>query len=68
MKIAVLGAGHGGVAAADMTLAGHEVRLFQIPSFIETFQKIKEAREINIVGVGPLSGRQCERWMLKEWQ
>lgn len=34
MKIAVLGSGHGGRAmAADLTLAGHEVRLATVPEF-----------------------------------
>jgi len=52
MKIAVVGAGHGGIAAAaDMALAGHDVSLFQIPSFAESFQKIKETKEINLTGV-----------------
>jgi len=47
-----LGAGHGGVAAAaDMALAGHEVRLFQVPQFAESFKKIRETGEIKISGV-----------------
>jgi len=51
MKLAILGAGHGGVAmSADLTLAGHEVNLFQVPEFAESFQKIKETHEIEIVG------------------
>jgi opine dehydrogenase len=51
MKVAVLGAGHGGVAmSADLTLAGHEVNLYQVPEFEESFKKIKETRTIEIVG------------------
>ncbi len=51
MKIAVLGAGNGGLAAAaDMALAGHEVRLFQAAQFADSFQRIRDTREIKITG------------------
>ena len=54
MKITVLGAGHGGVAAAaHMTLVGNEVCLFQIEELAESFKKILSTREIKIKGVGP---------------
>ena len=51
LKLAVLGAGHGGVAmSADLTLAGHEVSLFEVPECEESFRKIKETKEIEIDG------------------
>ena len=53
MKITVIGAGNGGKAmAADMTLAGHEVTLFEFPQFEENIQAIREKGGINLVGVG----------------
>ena len=53
MKLAVLGCGNGGKAvAADMTLAGHEVNLFEIPQFKENLEPIKQAGGIKLVGVG----------------
>ncbi len=53
MKIAILGAGNGGLAAAaDMTLAGHEVRLFEFPQFKENLEPIRRAGGINLTGVG----------------
>ena len=51
MKLAILGAGHGGIAmSADLTLAGHAVNLFQVPEFEESFKKIKETGVIVIEG------------------
>lgn len=51
MKLAVLGAGHGGVTlSADLTLAGHEVNLFEVPECEKAFRKIKETKEIYIEG------------------
>jgi opine dehydrogenase len=53
MKIAVVGAGHGGLtAAAEHTLAGHEVRLLESPEFAEAFAPVRERREITLVGTG----------------
>ncbi len=53
MKIAVVGAGHGGLtAAAEQTLAGHEVRLLESPDFAEAFAPVRESREITLVGAG----------------
>jgi len=53
MKITVIGAGNGGKAvAADMTLAGHAVTLFEFPQFEENLKPIKERGGINLVGVG----------------
>lgn len=51
MKIAILGAGHGGVAAAaHMALEGHQVRLFQVPQFAESFRAIRETKVIRLSG------------------
>lgn len=53
MKLAILGAGNGGMAgAADMTLAGHEVRLFEFPQFKENLEPIKQVGGIHLFGVG----------------
>lgn len=53
MKIAILGAGHGGkAAAADMTLSGHTVNLFEVPEFGENLTAIRERGGIQVTGVG----------------
>jgi opine dehydrogenase len=53
MKIAIIGAGNGGkAAAADMTLVGHDVHLFEFSQFKENLQPIKQAGGIDLVGVG----------------
>lgn len=53
MKIAILGTGHGGkAAAADMTLAGHTVNLFESPEFKENLVPIREKGGIRLSGVG----------------
>jgi len=50
-RFAVIGAGNAGCAiAADMTLAGFEVRLFEFPEFKERFQKILDEQAIHIKG------------------
>ena len=42
MKIAVLGAGNGGyTTAADLTLAGHEIYLFEFDKFKENLEPIQ---------------------------
>ena len=53
LKVAVLGAGHGGHAmAADLTLAGHEVNLCEAPQFKEkTLDPIIQKGGIEISGV-----------------
>lgn len=51
-RFTVIGAGNGGCAiAADMTLAGHEVILFEFPDFQTKFQKILDEQAITIKGV-----------------
>jgi opine dehydrogenase len=53
MKVTVIGASNGGKAmAADMTLAGHEVTLFEFPQFEQNLAEVKEKGGINLVGVG----------------
>jgi opine dehydrogenase len=55
-RFAVVGAGNAGCAiAADMTLAGFEVRLFEFPEFKERFQKILDEQAIRLIG----EGTQC---------
>ena len=50
-KIAVLGAGNGGCTiAADLTLNGYEVNLYEIPELAESFEPIRQTREITISG------------------
>ncbi|MCJ7506529.1 NAD/NADP octopine/nopaline dehydrogenase family protein [Candidatus Bathyarchaeota archaeon] len=51
MKIAVLGAGHGGHAmSADLSLAGHEVNLFEFEKFAENIRPIRQKGGIEIIG------------------
>jgi opine dehydrogenase len=53
MNITVIGASNGGKAvAADMSLAGHDVTLFEFPQFIENLVEVKKAGGINLVGEG----------------
>jgi opine dehydrogenase len=53
MKITTIGAGNGGKAlAADMTLAGHEVTLFEFPKFEANIEPIIKRGGIDLVGVG----------------
>ena len=49
--IAVIGAGNAGQCiAADCTLAGKEVRLFEFPEFGKFIEGIRDTRKIQIVG------------------
>ncbi len=49
--IAILGAGHGGhAAAAEMTEKGYDVRLYQDPEYVKLIQKVYDTKEINISG------------------
>ena len=51
--IVALGGGHGAHAmAADLTLAGHEVRLCEHPKFTERFRATMEGGEIELTGIG----------------
>lgn len=51
-KICVIGAGNGGSAiAGDMTLAGHEVRLFEFPEYAGNIQPIVDAGGIDVTGI-----------------
>jgi opine dehydrogenase len=51
MNITVIGGGNGGKAtAADLTLAGHKVTLFEFQQFEENIKPIKENGGINLVG------------------
>jgi opine dehydrogenase len=53
MNVTVIGASNGGkAAAADMTLAGHDVTLFEFPQFEENLAEVKEKGGINLVGEG----------------
>lgn len=50
-KFAVLGAGHGGhAAAADLSLAGFEVNLFELPKFRANIEPILKRGGIEITG------------------
>jgi len=51
--IAIVGAGNGGqAAAADLTLAGFKVNLYQLPQFEREFEVIEQKKEIVLEGVG----------------
>jgi opine dehydrogenase len=52
MKIAIIGAGHGAYSlSADLTLAGHEVRLCELPDFKENLAPILERGGIELSGI-----------------
>lgn len=56
-QVAVLGAGGGGqTIAADLTLSGHSVRLFEHPKFAASLKPVRERGGITITG----SGRERE--------
>jgi len=51
-KLAVLGGGAGGQSiAADMTLAGFDVSLFELPQFKDTLKPIQEKGGVEIEGI-----------------
>lgn len=51
--IAVLGGGHGAhCMAADLTLQGHEVNMYEHPSCLERFKETLERGEIKLTGIG----------------
>lgn len=52
MKVAILGAGHGGIAmAGDLTLAGHEVRLTATPDHSSNLQLLMAFGGIMVQGI-----------------
>jgi len=52
LKIAILGAGHVGHAcSADLSLAGHQVTLYELPEFAEKLKSITGRGGIEITGV-----------------
>lgn len=51
--VAVLGGGNGGhCMAADLALAGHEVRFYELPEFGERVQEVLRTRQIKLTGIG----------------
>ncbi len=54
-KITILGGGNGGfAAAADLTLRGFEVTLYEDPKFAASIAGIRETGVIHLQGVGPV--------------
>jgi opine dehydrogenase len=54
-KVCILGAGNGGfAAAADLTLRGFEVTLYEDERFAASIKAIRNSKIINIEGVGPV--------------
>ena len=52
-RIAILGAGNGGcTAAADLTMRGHSVALYELPEFAGVLEPIKERGGIEIIDEG----------------
>ncbi len=52
-RIAILGAGNGGcAAAADLTMRGHSVALYDLPEFAHVLAPIQERGGIEIIGEG----------------
>jgi len=50
MRIAILGGGHGGFTmAADLSMAGHEVNLYELPEFAGNIKPVLERGGINVV-------------------
>ncbi len=57
MKIAVLGGGAGAHAtAADLTLAGHEIRMAELPQFEENIAPVRAMGGITLTGKAPMGG------------
>lgn len=58
LKFTIMGAGHGGqTMAADLTLAGYEVRLFELEKFKANIEPIIEKGGIEHTGIASVSGR-----------
>lgn len=61
-KVCIMGAGNGGfAAAADLTLRGVQVTLYEDPRFAKSIEKIKETGIINIEGVGPVGAAKIHK-------
>ena len=57
MKIAVLGGGSGAHAmAADLALAGHEIRMAELPSLAENIAAVQALGGIQLTGTAPMGG------------
>jgi len=53
-KIAVLGGGHGGCTmAADLSMGGHEVNLFELPEFSASIEPIQQKGGLDIIARKP---------------
>ena len=53
MEVTIVGAGNGGkAAAADLTLAGHEITLFEFPEYAGNLQPIIKKGGLDLIGVG----------------
>jgi len=51
-KIAVLGGGHGAhTMAADLTVKGHTVNMFEMPHFKHNMAKVFDTCEIEVTGI-----------------
>jgi opine dehydrogenase len=51
-KICIIGAGNGGSAiAGDMTLAGHECRLYEFPEYRANLEPIIKSGGIKVTGI-----------------
>ncbi len=57
MKIAVLGAGNGAHAmSADLALAGHEIRMAELPEFADNIASVRVMGGIHLAGLAPMGG------------
>jgi opine dehydrogenase len=57
MKVAILGGGSGAHAmAADLALAGHEIRLAELPAFEKGIAAIRALKGITLDGMAPMGG------------
>ncbi len=57
VKIAVLGGGGGAHAmAADLALAGHEIRMAELPSMAENIAAVQALGGIQLTGMAPMGG------------
>ena len=46
-RVAILGAGNGGItAAADLTIRGFEVSLFELPKFGKTIELLRQSGQL----------------------